>query len=241
MSCGTRIFEISFDFVDHVLRIDLASGARRELPLTPQPVAQFYERLLAALRALELPVRIWPMPVEIPDPVRFTADPSGAYDAASANRFWRILGQVDVILKEFRARFIGKCSPVHFFWGSFDLAVTRFSGRPAPPRPGADPVTREAYSHEVCSAGWWPGGATLDGPAFYAYAAPEPEGFSQARIGPAQAFYSTELKEFLYRYDDMRVAADPRAALLEFLETTYEAGANLGGWDRKALERGARS
>ena len=196
---------------------------------------------MAELRGLELDVGIWPMPVEVADPVRFTADNAGAYDPESANRFSRILGQVDAILKEFRARFVGKCSPVHFFWGSFDLAVTRFSGRPAPPRPGADAVTREAYSHEVCSAGWWPGGGTLEGPAFYAYAAPEPEGLSRARIGPAEAFYSAEMKEFLYRYDDMRVAADPRAALLEFLQTTYEAAANLAAWDRKALERGAPS
>jgi len=236
MPVGTSACTIDFDFIDHVLTIDLA-GDRRIVPLAPQPIAQFYERFVATLRALGIPARIWPMPVEVPDPVRFDRDPAGAYDADAVERFWRILVGVEAVLGEFRARFIGKCSPVHFFWGSFDLAVTRFSGRPAPPRPGADPVTREAYSHECNSAGWWPGGGAIDGPAFYAYAAPEPAGLSEARIGPGPAFYSLDMKEFIYRYDDMRAAPDPRAALLEFLQTTYEAGANLAKWDRPALER----
>jgi uncharacterized protein DUF5996 len=237
MPHGADVFTVTFDFVDQALRIDLSRGERREIPLAPQPVANFYERFMATLRALGIEVRIWPMPVEVPDPVRFDRDSLGDYDGEAARRCWRILFEADAVFKEFRARFIGKCSPVHFFWGSFDLAVTRFSGRPAPVRPGADSITREAYSHECNSAGWWPGSGAIDGPAFYAYAAPEPEGLSAAPIGPAGAFYSPEMKEFIYRYDDMRAAPDPRAALLEFLQTTYEAGANLAGWDRAALER----
>jgi hypothetical protein len=236
---GPDVFTVAFDFVDQVLRIDRSDGERREIPLVTQSVARFYERFMTTLRALGIEVRIWPMPFEVPDPVRFTLDTSGAYDADAARRCWRILFEADAVLNEFRARFIGKCSPVHFFWGGFDLAVTRFSGRPAPPRPGADAVTREAYSHEVNSAGWWPGSGAIDGPAFYAYTAPEPEGLSRARIGPRGAFYSPDMKEFIYRYDDMRGAPDPRTALLEFLQTTYEAGANLAGWDRPALERPA--
>ena len=239
MPFGPDVFTVAFDFVDQVLRVDLSRGDRREIPLAPQPVAHFYERFMATLRALGIEARIWPMPVEVPDPVRFDRDPLGEYDADAARRCWRILFEADTVLKEFRARFIGKCSPVHFFWGSFDLAVTRFSGRPAPPRPGADAMTREAYSHECNSAGWWPGSGAIDGPAFYAYAAPEPAGLSAARIGPSAAFYSPDMKEFIYRYDDMRAAPDPRAALLEFLQTTYEAGANLAKWDRPALERPA--
>ena len=234
---GPDVFTVAFDFVDQVLRIEVSRGDRREIPLAPQPVARFYERFMAALRALGIEARIWPMPVEVPDPVRFDRDPSGEYDPDAARRCWRILFAVDAVLEEFRARFIGKCSPVHFFWGGFDLAVTRFSGRPAPPRPGADAMTREAYSHECNSAGWWPGGGAIDGPAFYAYTVPEPAGLPSAPIGPAPAFYSPDMKEFIYRYDDMRAAPDPRAALLEFLETTYAAGASLARWDRPALER----
>jgi len=227
----------SFDLVDHVLRLELCRGERREIPLVAQPVAAFHETLVRALRELGLDVKIWPMPVEVASPVRFSQDATGAYDPEAAGRCWRILSQAHAILNEFRSHFIGKCSPVHFFWGSFDLAVTRFSGRPAPPRPEADAMTREAYSHEVSSGGFWPGSSVFPEPAFYAYAAPEPEGFSRAPVGPAKAFYSAELKEYLYRYDDMRAAPDPRAALLEFLQTTYEAAANLGGWDRRTLER----
>jgi hypothetical protein len=230
-------FTLEFDLADHVLRLDLAGGERRDLLLAPQSVAAFYEKFVATLRGAGIDTRIWPMPVEVPDPVRFDRDTAGEYDAQAAGRCGRILAQVDAVLREFRAGFIGKCSPVHFFWGSFDICVTRFSGRRAPPRPEADAMTREAYSHEVSSAGWWPGGGAVDGPAFYAYAAPEPAGFSAARVGPAGAFYHPELKEFIYRYDDMRAASDPRSALLEFLRTTYEAGASLGGWDRAALER----
>jgi hypothetical protein len=232
-------FTLEFDLVDHRLRIDLGRGERRDIPLVPQSVARFYEGFVAALRELGIEARIRPTPTEVPDPVRFDRDTAGEYDAEAANRCWRILQQVDAVLREFRAGFIGKCSPVHFFWGGFDLCVTRFSGRPAPPRPGADAITREAYSHEVSSAGWWPGSGAVDGPAFYAYAAPEPAGFSDARIEPAEAFYHPEMKEFIYRYDDMRAAPDPRLALLEFLQTTYEAAASLGAWDRPALERPA--
>jgi hypothetical protein len=178
------------------------------------------------------------MPVEIPNPVRFDLDTQHAsYDPAYANRFWRILATVDTIFKEFRGRFIGKASPVHFFWGSLDLAATRFSGRRAPDRPGADAMTREAYSHEVISAGWWPGGGEITAPMFYAYAAPEPAGFRVAPVRPAQALYSAQLGEFLLPYDDVRSASDPRSMLLDFMQSTYEAGANLGNWDRAALER----
>jgi hypothetical protein len=237
MPVGNDVCTAAFDFVDHVLRIDTSRGERREIPLAPQPVARFYEKFMAALGELGISARIWPMPVEVPDPVRFDRDTTAAYDPDAARRCWRILYETDAVLREFRARFIGKCSPVHFFWGGFDLAVTRFSGRPAPPRPGADAMTREGYSHEVSSAGWWPGGGAIDDPAFYAYAAPEPDGFSTARIGPSATFYSPDLKEFIYRYDDMRAAPDPKAALLEFLQTTYEAAANLAKWDRQALER----
>jgi hypothetical protein len=180
------------------------------------------------------------MPVEIPNPIPFDEDTQhAAYDAEYANRFWRILTTSEKVFQEFRARFIGKASPVHFFWGSFDLAATRFSGRRAPERPGADAVTREAYSHEVSSAGFWPGGGEIKGAAFYAYAAPEPAGFGEAPVRPAQAFYHPQLKEFLLMYDDVRMAASPRETLLEFLQSTYEAAADLAHWDRKELERAA--
>jgi len=238
MAYGARDLEISFDFVDHVLRIDVSSGDRRELALAPLTVAQFYRHLMMALDALGVPVKIWPMPVEIPNPIRFTDDHAGAYDAEYAQRWWRIVSQVHAISQEFRARFIGKCSPVHFFWGSFDIAVTRFSGRRAPARPGADFMTQEAYSHEVSSVGFWPGSGPIAAPAFYAYAAPEPDGMRNAAIRPATAFYHAELGEFIYRYDDMRAAADPRAALLEFMQSTYDAAADFASWDRNALERG---
>ena len=181
---------------------------------------------------------IWTMPSEIPNPIPFEQDHVHAsYDPEPVHQFWRILVWVDQILKEFRAGFLGKVSPVHFFWGSFDLAVTRFSGRRAPERPGADSITREAYSHEVSSAGFWPGGGDIKGPAFYSYAAPEPLGFAERKIRPQQAFYDPQLKEFLLMYDDVRTAASPKTALMEFLQSTYEAAAELGSWDRKSLER----
>jgi hypothetical protein len=235
-------FEMAFDFVDHRLTIETSEGARKEIALEPRSVADFYQLVMTALRDLGIQVRIWPMPVEVPSPIRFDRDTQhGSYEAEAANRFWRVLLQADAVLKEFRSRFIGKCSPVHFFWGSFDLAVTRFNGRPTNAKADADPITREAYSHEVTSAGFWPGtlaqGASAIDAAFYAYASPEPPGYKSARAGPAGAFYSPDLNIFILRYDDVRGAASPRAALLDFLQTTYEAGADLGKWDRPALER----
>jgi hypothetical protein len=190
-----------------------------------------------ALGDLGIDVRIWPMPVEVPSPVRFDRDREHAsYDAAYAHLLWCVLSQADAVLKEFRGRFIGKCSPTHFFWGSFDLAVTRFSGRRAPPREDADPVTREAYSHEVISAGFWPGTPSRIDAAFYSYAAPEPVEFKTARVRPDKAFYDHDLKIFVLKYEDVRTAASPREELLEFFQSTYEAGANLAKWDRAELE-----
>jgi Family of unknown function (DUF5996) len=232
------IFEAEFDFLDHVLRIVTSRGETKTINLVPRSVARFYEEFMNTLAGLGIEAKIWPMPVEVPNPIRFDQDTThAAYDPQYANRFWRILVSIDTILKEFRARFVGKASPVHFFWGSFDMAVSRFSGRRAPERPGADSMTREAYSHEVISAGWWPGGGEFAAPMFYAYAAPEPPGFRTSRVRPAQAFYHAQLGEFLLPYDDVRAANDPKAALMEFLQSTYEAGATLGNWDRAALER----
>ncbi len=202
-------------------------------------MADFYKEFMAALAALGIDVKIWHMPVEIPNPMAFDRDTQHAsYDREYVNRFWRILLAVESIFQEFRSGFIGKNSPVHFFWGSFDLCVTRFSGRRAPERAGADPITREAYSHEVISAGFWPGGGEIKGPAFYVYAAPEPAGYGQSPVRPGKAFYHSGMKEFFLMYDDVRQEASPRSALLEFLQSTYEAGANLGKWDRAELERG---
>ena len=193
---------------------------------------------MGALGALDIEVTINPLPQEVPDPIRCDEDTVHcSYDAAYAHRFWRILVQADRVFKQFRAGFIGKCSPVHFFWGSFDLAVTRFSGRRAPERPGADPITREAYSHEVISCGFWPGSGPVQEAAFYAYAAPAPAGLERAVIRPASAWYSPEMGEFLLRYEDVRTAPDPDGVLLAFLQSTYEAAADLAGWDRAALER----
>jgi hypothetical protein len=193
---------------------------------------------MAALRSLGLELKIWKMPVEIPDPIPFDEDEQHAsYDREYVERCWQVLRSSERVLQIFRSRFIGKSSPVHFFWGSFDLAVTRFSGRPAPPRPDADPITREAYSHEVISHGWWPGQGPLGKPAFYSYTAPAPEGLSNAKIRPDKAIYNNDLSEFLFLYDDVRNAPDPDAALLDFCQSTYEAGANLAHWDRASLER----
>lgn len=232
------IFQIDFDFIHHKLRIVTNHDTSKTMDLAPRSVADFYREFMTGLASLGIDVKIWPVPVEIPNPIPFEQDTQHAsYDPEFANRCWRILVSTDTVFKEFRARFIGKASPSHFFWGSFDLAATRFSGRRAPERPGADPITREAYSHEVISAGWWPGGGDISGPAFYSYAAPEPTGFAQAAVRPARAFYHPQLKEFLLMYDDVRNSADPRGTLLAFLQSTYEAGANLGKWDRAALER----
>jgi Family of unknown function (DUF5996) len=239
MPCNGAMMDITFDFIDHQLVIDVSDGRRRTLALRPQTVADFYRQLMDELRDLGADVRVWPVPVEIPGwTTRFDEDRTHrSYDAASAQRWWQVLVQVDEVLKEFRGRFLGKCSPVHFFWGGFDHAVTRFSGRRAPDRPGADRIQREGYSHEVLSAGFWPGGGAVPEAAFYAYAAPEPDGFKTARVGPAAAFYSADLGEFILKYEDVRTAASPRDALIEFLETTYVAGATLAGWDRRELER----
>ena len=235
--CGGGTFEILFDFVAHDLRIEKSDGTSKTLRLAPKSVAAFYAEVMAALAAMGITVKIWTMPVEIPNPIRFDQDRTHAsYDAEWANRFWRVLVSVDTVLKEFRGRFAGKASPVHFFWGSFDLAATRFSGRRAPERPGADRITREAYSHEVASVGWWPGDGVVQEPAFYAYAAPEPTGFAQATVRPAAARYDPKLAEFILPYEAVRLAASPRAALLDFCQSTYEAAAILGGWDRAALE-----
>jgi len=236
MPVGPDVFTVAFDFVDHVLRIEVSRGDRREIPLAPQPVAHFYERLMANLRALGIEARIWPMPVEVPGPVRFDRDPSGAYDPDSARRCWRILFEADAVMNEFRARFIGKCSPVHFFWGGFDLAVTRFSGRLALPREGPA-FMREAYSHEVISAGFWPGSGAVPESAFYAYAAPEPEGYRECRMQPAAARYNDDMKIFILPYEAVRTANDPERTLTSFLESTYDHGARLAKWNRTALER----
>ena len=237
MPYGDRAFEVQFDFIDHQLVLETSDGGSRVLPLQPQSVADFYAAFMAALRDLGVTVEIWTTPCEVPNPIPFELDRVHAsYDAGAVRRFWQTLLWVDGVLKEFRASFIGKVSPVHFFWGSFDLAVTRFSGRRAPERPGADSITREAYSHEVSSAGFWPGGNGMEA-AFYSYAAPEPEGFARQPIRPKQAFYHPEMKEFLLMYEDVRQSASPRATLMEFLKSTYDAAAELGKWDRKDLER----
>lgn len=235
---GTRHFDLTFDFIAHKLLVMTSEGDLRRIALEPKSVADFYEELMSLLRELGLEVKIHARPDEVADPVPFAEDRVHAtYNAEHAERFWRVLVQADRVFKEFRGRFLGKCSPVHFFWGSFDLAVTRFSGRRAPEREGADSITREAYSHECISHGFWPGGGAIDGAAFYSYAAPEPAGLKEAKIRPAEALYSTEMSEFLLMYDDVRRADSPDAALMEFLQSTYEAGANLAGWDRAALER----
>ena len=233
------IFELQFDFFDRQLVLQTSTGGTKALPLVPQSVADFYAAVLAMLGDAGIRVKIWTMPVEIPDPIPFDQDRvHAAYDPEYVSRFWRALASADTVLKEFRARFIGKCSPVHFFWGSFDLAVTRFSGRRAPERPGADLITREAYSHEVISAGFWPGTAASGVDAlFYCYSAPAPEGFATAKVRPAEALWSTQLSEFLLMYDDVRQSPTPGATLMEFLESTYEAGATLAKWDRNTLER----
>ena len=240
MSYGDRIFEIEFDFIDHELLIKCSDGAEKRLLLRPQSVAAFYAEVMSALRELGLAIEIWSMPVEVPNPIRFEADLEHAsYDAEYANRFWQVLVKIDEVLKSFRAQFIGKVSPVHFFWGSFDMAVTRFSGRPAPERPGADLITREAYSHEVISHGFWPGNKDMEA-AFYSYTAPEPAGLADVKVLPAATFYSKEQKEFFLLYEEVRKpdsSGSPEKKLWDFLQTSYEAGANLAGWDRSSLER----
>ncbi|HKT61122.1 MAG TPA: DUF5996 family protein [Gemmatimonadales bacterium] len=239
---GERTFEIDFDFLQQVLRIQTSDGATETLALAPRTVADFYHELFQRLRALGLDVSIRTAPCEIPEAIPFETDREhGTYVAEQATRFWRVLVQADRLLKQFRARFAGKSSPVHFFWGSFDLAVTRFSGRRAPPHPGGVPnlpdwVVREAYSHEVSSCGFWPGGEIFPHPVFYAYAYPEPVGFKTAAVRPEGARYNDGLGEFVLPYEDVRRSSPPDGAVLEFLQSTYEAAAVLGGWDRSALE-----
>ena len=236
--CGKRAFELRFDFIEHQLVLETSDGALKTLPLAAKTVSDFYQEFMSMLRSTDIEVKIWRMPVEIPNPIPFDQDRlHSSYDPKFVERFWRILLSVDAVFGEFRSRFIGKSSPVHFFWGSFDLAVTRFSGRRAPERPGADTMTREAYSHEVSSVGFWPGSSDVSDAAFYSYAAPEPGGFKEARVQPNAAFYQKTLGEFLLPYEEVRKAESPTAALLDFCQSTYEAAANLGNWDRATLER----
>jgi hypothetical protein len=242
---GGRTYQLDFDFIQHSLHVQVSDGKTAGMALEPQTVAAFYRRLMDTLKSLDIEVRIHGRPNEVVDAIPFARDDvHRAYDAEFASRFWRALVQSDRVFKRFRSRFIGKCSPVHLFWGALDLAVTRFSGRRGPEHPGGipnlpDAITREAYSHEVSSCGFWPGisGGPVAYPAFYAYAYPEPEGFGQARVGPGDAFYSQDLREFILPYDAVRTTADPDQLLLEFLQSTYEAAANLARWDRAALER----
>ena len=235
---GARSIELQFDFVAHRLLLECSDGTAKELPLRPMAVADFYREFMEMLRSAGVEVSIWRMPVEIPNPIPFDQDRvHAAYDAERVEAFWRILLSVDAVFHRFRPGFIGKVSPVHFFWGSFDLAVTRFSGRRAPARPGADNMTREAYSHEVSSVGFWPGTGAMSGAAFYSYAAPEPQGFKEAHVRPDAARYDAGLSEFLLSYDDVRKAESPSAALLTFCQSTYDAAAELGKWDRQSLDR----
>jgi hypothetical protein len=234
------IFEIQFDFIEHKLIVTTSLGETKSIRLEPRAVADFEAEFLSVLHSLNISVKIWNVPSEVPNPIRFDQDRVHAsYDPQYAHAFWRILVSADATFKEFRARFIGKVSPIQFFWGGFDLAVTRFSGRRAPERPGADAITREGYSHEVSSVGFWPGGGDIKGAAFYSYAAPEPPGFRERSVLPAAAFYDKQLGEFLLMYDDVRVSPSPRDALLDFCQSTYDAAADLGRWDRAALEKPA--
>ena len=234
---GEREFTLEFDFVAHELVINVSDGTRRALKLAPRSVADFYRELMSTLAAMKLPVRIWSMPVEVPNPIRFEQDEiHRSYDRDAVNRFWRLVALVAPVLASARCRFIGKCSPVHFFWGAFDLAVTRFSGRRAPDRDGPA-FMREAYSHEVISHGFWPGSGPILEPAFYAYAVPEPAGLKQQRVRPEGAYYHAEMGEFILPYEAARSAPAPSDAITEFVDSTYAAAATLAGWDRAALDR----
>jgi hypothetical protein len=238
---GTNSFEIVFDFIDHQLRILKNDGAQKSVELKPRSVADFYKAVMTSLDDLKLPVKIDVVPNEIPDPIPFDRDEKHrSYDPEHANRFWRVLAQADRVFKRFRSRFCGKCSPVHFFWGSFDLAVTRFSGRAAPPHPGGiphlpDAITREAYSQEVSSLGFWPGNDAMPQAIFYSYAYPEPKGFADAKVQPAAAAYNSQLKEFILPYDAVRTSSSSDDALLAFAQSTYDAASTHGSWDRDAL------
>ena len=233
-----RALTMTFDFIDHAFTIECADGATERIPLAPRTVADFHAAVMAALARLGVTVRIWTTPVEVPNPIPFERDTvHRSYDRAAMAAFAAALAMITPVLERFRGGFIGKSSPVHFFWGSFDLAVTRFSGRRAPERAGADSITREAYSHEVISHGFWLGGGAVTEPAFYAYAAPEPAGFRTASVQPDAAYYSQDLSEFILPYEAVRTAPSPSTALASFLDSTYTAGAGLAGWDRPALER----
>jgi len=233
-----KAFELWFDFVRHQLALETTDGLVKTLPLKDRSVAEFYQEVMEMLQSAGIQVKIWKMPVEIPNPIAFDEDRVHAsYDPVWAGKFWRVLLSVDAVFNEFRSGFLGKCSPAHFFWGSFDLAVSRFSGRRAPERSGGDAVTREAYSHEVSSVGFWPGSGDIKDAAFYSYTVPEPRGFKEARVRPDAAFYHEGISEFILMYEDVRKSESPSRALLDFCQSTYEAGANLGNWDRAALER----
>lgn len=245
MPYGGRMLQIDFDFIDHALLLETSDGARQTIQLKPTSVADFYREVMTALDELQTPVHLWPVPCEIPNCIPFKEDRTHqAYDPEYAQRFWRVLLQATRVFTIFRARFIGKVSPVHLFWGAMDLACTRFSGRTAPAHPSMpglpDRVTRDAYSHEVSSCGFWPGAPGVE-PFFYSYAYPEPAGYRQYAIAPAQASFDAAFGEFIFPYEAVRQSADPDAALLEFLQTTYEAAANCAHWDRAALEAAQRS
>ena len=246
MPSGSRTVEVELDFVDHNLLVRTGDGSTRAMALVPRSVADFYREYRALLDTLGVQARLWPVPAEMADRLPFPEDQEHrSYDPEYAARCWKVLAQGARVLQQFRGRFLGKCSPVHFFWGGFDLACTRFSGRPAPPHPGGIPnlpdrITREAYSHECISAGWWPGDPRFPEPGFYSYSYPQPAGFSQARVRPAEAYYHQELGEFILPYEAVRTSNRPDELLLQFFQSTYEAGAELGGWDRRALERDGR-
>ena len=238
MVCGDDVLDIEFDFLAHGLHLRLGSGKEHILPLRAQTVADFYKEYLECLATLGVSVEIWPMPVEVTNPIRFDLDTEHkSYDPEYAHRFWQVLVNAEKVFREWGTGFLGKVSPVHFFWGSFDMAVTRFSGRPAPPRPAADSIQREAYSHEVISAGFWPGNGGYGAAAFYCYAAPVPEGLAEAKVRPAAAEWDKALGEFIFKYDAVLAQASPEVALMEFLESAYAAAADVARWDRAALER----
>jgi len=238
MTCGDDVLDIEFDFLDHELRMRLGSGKNESMTLEPMTVADFYREYLRRLKALGVSVKMWPMPVEIANPIHFDEDTvHSSYDPEYAHRFWRVLAGAETALRAWAPPFLGKVSPAHFFWGSFDMAATRFSGRPAPPREGADSIQREAYSHEVISAGFWPGNGGYGKAAFYCYAAPVPEGLAEKTVLPAAAKWDKALGEFVFPYEDVRRQPSPEAALLEFFNSAYAAAADAAKWDRSALER----
>ncbi len=238
MVYGDDVLDIEFDFVAHVLHMRMGSGRDHVLPLRAQTVSDFYREYVDCLKELGVEVKIWPMPVEVANPIRFDLDTQHkSYDSDYAHRFWQVLVNAEKVFRAWNTVFLGKVSPVHFFWGSFDLAVTRFSGRSAPPRPGADAIQREAYSHEVISAGFWPGNGGYGAASFYCYAAPVPEGLADAKVQPAAAGWDKALGEFIFKYDALRREASTANALMEFLNSAYAAAADVARWDRPALER----